>query len=407
MIWTVQEWSGERVSTKLLAERIGVRASTVSEAIRKLSDQGLVDHARYGSIALTDAGRRGRVDGAPAPAHRDVPRQRTRVRLGRGARRGGGSRARRLGPMIDRMDAKLGFTRARSARRSHSGRRRLGAHAAGPPAQRLPGRRSGRSPASPTPIRRCCATSTRSGSHSTPRSPSSNVATSPAPCRSGSTRGRTPSTSATLPHRPSGWSRLGSPHHVGGTDRNEVRDELSRPSDRRSAATVSAIGAVAVAGAGIASADEWPPVPPYPSATGPAEYYGFLRPPTRTLESVRQPQPADVTSAPAPASCAPASTASCPSAGRPTARKSAQAGPPADGLPRDRWGRTSPVACHVRLPGVHSAAEHLRYWRVAGRTTITELARRPRSCSSAMVWPVGSIAAYTPGCRPARASGPG
>lgn len=57
VIWTVQEWSGERVSTKLLSERIGVSASTVSEAIRKLSDQGLVDHARYGSIALTDAGR--------------------------------------------------------------------------------------------------------------------------------------------------------------------------------------------------------------------------------------------------------------------------------------------------------------------------------------------------------------
>ncbi|WP_107985357.1 metal-dependent transcriptional regulator [Rhodococcus sp. OK519] len=57
VIWTVQEWSRDRVSTKLLSERIGVSASTVSEAIRKLSDQGLVDHARYGSIALTDAGR--------------------------------------------------------------------------------------------------------------------------------------------------------------------------------------------------------------------------------------------------------------------------------------------------------------------------------------------------------------
>lgn len=57
VIWTVQEWSHERVSTKLLAERMGVSASTVSEAIRKLSDQGMVDHARYGSIALTEAGR--------------------------------------------------------------------------------------------------------------------------------------------------------------------------------------------------------------------------------------------------------------------------------------------------------------------------------------------------------------
>lgn len=57
VIWTAQEWSQERVSTKLLSEKIGVSASTVSEAIRKLSDQGLVDHARYGSIDLTEAGR--------------------------------------------------------------------------------------------------------------------------------------------------------------------------------------------------------------------------------------------------------------------------------------------------------------------------------------------------------------
>ncbi|MBJ8341510.1 MULTISPECIES: metal-dependent transcriptional regulator [Antrihabitans] len=57
VIWTAQEWSPERVSTKLVAERIGVSASTVSEAIRKLADQGLVDHAKYGSITLTDEGR--------------------------------------------------------------------------------------------------------------------------------------------------------------------------------------------------------------------------------------------------------------------------------------------------------------------------------------------------------------
>src|SRR5690606_35554599 len=58
VIWTAQEWSQEKVSTKLLAERIGVSASTVSEAVRKLADQGLVEHARYGSITLTEHGRR-------------------------------------------------------------------------------------------------------------------------------------------------------------------------------------------------------------------------------------------------------------------------------------------------------------------------------------------------------------
>lgn len=57
IMWTVQEWSGEKISTKLLAEKLGVSASTVSEAVRRLADQGLVDHARYGAISLTDSGR--------------------------------------------------------------------------------------------------------------------------------------------------------------------------------------------------------------------------------------------------------------------------------------------------------------------------------------------------------------
>ncbi|MGE2836647.1 manganese-binding transcriptional regulator MntR [Mycobacterium sp. SMC-4] len=57
-IWTAQEWSHEKVSTKLLAERIGVSASTASESIRKLADQGLVDHEKYGAVTLTEAGRR-------------------------------------------------------------------------------------------------------------------------------------------------------------------------------------------------------------------------------------------------------------------------------------------------------------------------------------------------------------
>ena len=58
VIWTAQEWSLEKVSTKMLAERIGVSASTASESIRKLADQGLVNHEKYGAVTLTDAGRR-------------------------------------------------------------------------------------------------------------------------------------------------------------------------------------------------------------------------------------------------------------------------------------------------------------------------------------------------------------
>ena len=56
-IWTAQEWSHDKVSTKMLAERIGVSASTASESIRKLADQGLVDHEKYGAVTLTEQGR--------------------------------------------------------------------------------------------------------------------------------------------------------------------------------------------------------------------------------------------------------------------------------------------------------------------------------------------------------------
>ncbi|MFT3662687.1 MAG: metal-dependent transcriptional regulator [Gordonia sp. (in: high G+C Gram-positive bacteria)] len=57
VIWTSQEWSEVKVTTKLLAEKLGVSPSTASEGIRKLADQGLVEHARYGSVSLTDDGR--------------------------------------------------------------------------------------------------------------------------------------------------------------------------------------------------------------------------------------------------------------------------------------------------------------------------------------------------------------
>ncbi|WAC55151.1 metal-dependent transcriptional regulator [Gordonia sp. SL306] len=56
VIWTIQEWAEVKVTTKMLAERLGVSASTASEAIRKLADQGLVSHERYGAVTLTEEG---------------------------------------------------------------------------------------------------------------------------------------------------------------------------------------------------------------------------------------------------------------------------------------------------------------------------------------------------------------
>ncbi len=58
VIWNAQEWSREKVSTKMLADRIGVSASTASESIRRLAEQGLVDHEKYGAVTLTESGRR-------------------------------------------------------------------------------------------------------------------------------------------------------------------------------------------------------------------------------------------------------------------------------------------------------------------------------------------------------------
>ncbi|MDR1825961.1 MAG: metal-dependent transcriptional regulator [Bifidobacteriaceae bacterium] len=59
VIWTAREWDAEEpVTTTMLAARMGVSASTASEAIKRLADQGLVRHAPYRSIELTETGRR-------------------------------------------------------------------------------------------------------------------------------------------------------------------------------------------------------------------------------------------------------------------------------------------------------------------------------------------------------------
>jgi DtxR family transcriptional regulator, Mn-dependent transcriptional regulator len=57
LIWSASEWEGAAATVGGMAERLGVSPSTVSEGIRKLVDQGLVTHAKYGRIDLTPAGR--------------------------------------------------------------------------------------------------------------------------------------------------------------------------------------------------------------------------------------------------------------------------------------------------------------------------------------------------------------
>ncbi|MDN5894993.1 metal-dependent transcriptional regulator [Brachybacterium tyrofermentans] len=56
-IWGLSEWSDEPVTLKLIAQRTGVALSSASDAVRKLTEQGLLSHARYGSVELTEVGR--------------------------------------------------------------------------------------------------------------------------------------------------------------------------------------------------------------------------------------------------------------------------------------------------------------------------------------------------------------
>lgn len=56
-IWQLGEWSSEKVTTTTLAARMGLAASTVSEALKKLTAQGMVTRPSYGVVELTDEGR--------------------------------------------------------------------------------------------------------------------------------------------------------------------------------------------------------------------------------------------------------------------------------------------------------------------------------------------------------------
>ena len=56
VLWGLQEWSDAPITPTLLANKTGLKLSSVSEGIRRLADQGLVDHEPYGAIRLTDDG---------------------------------------------------------------------------------------------------------------------------------------------------------------------------------------------------------------------------------------------------------------------------------------------------------------------------------------------------------------
>ncbi|MBV7363879.1 metal-dependent transcriptional regulator [Actinomycetaceae bacterium TAE3-ERU4] len=57
IIWALSEWSDQPVTTKLLGEKTGLRLSTISETVKKLTEKGLLHHEPYGAIELTEQGR--------------------------------------------------------------------------------------------------------------------------------------------------------------------------------------------------------------------------------------------------------------------------------------------------------------------------------------------------------------
>ncbi|MHA7288212.1 metal-dependent transcriptional regulator [Arthrobacter sp. MDT3-24] len=56
VIYGFTEWQDKPITSSQLAQRLGVANSSVSEMVRKLKDQGMVDHKPYSAITLTDSG---------------------------------------------------------------------------------------------------------------------------------------------------------------------------------------------------------------------------------------------------------------------------------------------------------------------------------------------------------------
>lgn len=57
VIYAAEEWGGEGISITDLAARMGVVASTASETVRRLTEQGLVTHEPYQKVHLSASGR--------------------------------------------------------------------------------------------------------------------------------------------------------------------------------------------------------------------------------------------------------------------------------------------------------------------------------------------------------------
>jgi len=55
-VYSHTEWQSEPITPSVLASRLGVAPSSVTEMVKKLAAAGLITHVPYGPLTLTDAG---------------------------------------------------------------------------------------------------------------------------------------------------------------------------------------------------------------------------------------------------------------------------------------------------------------------------------------------------------------
>ena len=55
-VYAHTEWQPDAITPKVLADRLGVAPSSVTEMVKKMAAAGLVSHVPYGAVRLTDAG---------------------------------------------------------------------------------------------------------------------------------------------------------------------------------------------------------------------------------------------------------------------------------------------------------------------------------------------------------------
>lgn len=55
-VYAHTEWQPDAITPKVLADRLGVAPSSVTEMVKKMAVAGLVSHVPYGAVRLTDAG---------------------------------------------------------------------------------------------------------------------------------------------------------------------------------------------------------------------------------------------------------------------------------------------------------------------------------------------------------------